>query len=71
MKPATLDIWTRHSPLAEHEAALNTGDSERKALVPRAKGPTKWLQLGTEGVIGVRRNQALLAGCLKHLYMTG
>lgn len=71
MKPAPLDIWTSHSPLSEHEAALNTIDSHRRALVPRPKDLTKWLQLGAEGVIGVRREPGSLGPhCPKHLYKT-
>lgn len=53
MKPAPPDIWTRRSPLAEHEAVLNATDSERRALVPGPNSPAKWMQLGPVGVAGV------------------
>ena len=49
MKPAPPDIWTRSSPLAEHEAVLNATDSERRALVPGPNSLAKWMQLDTVG----------------------
>lgn len=52
MKPGPPDIWTRRSPLAEHEGLLNATDSERRALVPGPNGPAKWMQLGTVGAGG-------------------
>lgn len=61
MKPAPPDIWTQLSPLAEHEAALNTTDRERRALVLGPNGPTKWMQLGVAGAEGEEGNWALLA----------
>lgn len=72
MKPAPLDIWTRHSPLAEHEAVLNASDSQRRALVPSPNGPNKWTQLGIEGAVGVggERSQAFLAGGPRYLHRT-
>ena len=68
MKPAPLDIWTRSSPLAEHEAVLNATDSERRALVPGPNSLAKWMQLDTVGAAMGMGEAGPLGGRPRHLH---